>query len=205
LTPGDDEVARILAVLRNLGEPAEVVADRLPESIMRSGARRNLPMHILISILIALFGVPLGIGGAGVLVGVLAALASLFVAYLAITGSLFACSGIFLLVGLARAYMPGVWDRLVADGYIRFDGIAGVLMEHQSRSGQALYLFLFAFVFGAAGWWLLRAGKHLLRGMRFLRDLVFDGMRRGAQKMRRVMRRERTEPVRPAHAAPRAV
>ena len=28
-TPGDDDVARILAVLRNLGEPAEVVSDRL--------------------------------------------------------------------------------------------------------------------------------------------------------------------------------
>jgi hypothetical protein len=31
--------ARILAVLRNLGEPVDVVADRLPGSMVRSGGR----------------------------------------------------------------------------------------------------------------------------------------------------------------------
>ena len=36
-TPGDDAVARILAVMRNFGEPAEVVADRLPGAMVRSG------------------------------------------------------------------------------------------------------------------------------------------------------------------------
>ena len=37
-TPGDDDVTRILTVLRNFGEPAEVVSDRLPGAMVRSGA-----------------------------------------------------------------------------------------------------------------------------------------------------------------------
>jgi len=67
--PGEDDVARILAVLRNFGEPAEVVSDRLPGALVRSGTKRNLPLYVAGGILIALFGLPLGSAGAGVLVG----------------------------------------------------------------------------------------------------------------------------------------
>jgi hypothetical protein len=66
--PGEDDVARILAVLRNFGEPAEVVSDRLPGAMVRSGTKRNLPLYIMGGIFIALFGLPAGIGrfrGAG--------------------------------------------------------------------------------------------------------------------------------------------
>lgn len=45
-TPGEDDVAGILAVLRNLGEPAEVVSDRLPRTMARSGTKRNLPLYV---------------------------------------------------------------------------------------------------------------------------------------------------------------
>src|SRR5271167_172680 len=55
-TPGEDDVARILAVLRNLGEPAQVVSDRLPGAMLRSGAKRKIPLYIIGGILIALFG-----------------------------------------------------------------------------------------------------------------------------------------------------
>jgi len=64
-------VARILAVLRNLGEPAEVVAERLLGSFVRSGVKRLLPVRIAGGVLIALFGIPLGFGGAAVLTGLL--------------------------------------------------------------------------------------------------------------------------------------
>src|SRR5580765_5450370 len=58
-----DDVTRILGVLGKLGEPAEVVADRLPEVMMSSGTRRKFPLHIIAGVLIALFGIPLGFGG----------------------------------------------------------------------------------------------------------------------------------------------
>ena len=73
-TPGDDDIARILAVLRNLGEPAEVVYDRLPRTMARSGAKRNVPLYVIGGIFIALFGIPLGFGGLGVMIGILAKL-----------------------------------------------------------------------------------------------------------------------------------
>jgi len=57
-TPGEDDVARILAVLRNFGEPAEVVADRLPGAMVRSGTKHNLPLYVVGGILIALLAFP---------------------------------------------------------------------------------------------------------------------------------------------------
>jgi uncharacterized membrane protein len=61
--PGEDDVTRMLAVLRNFGEPIEVVQDRLPGAMLRSGTKRYLPLYIVGGILIALFGIPLGFGG----------------------------------------------------------------------------------------------------------------------------------------------
>ena len=76
-TLGENDVARILTVLRNLGEPAEVVADRLPGTLLRSGSRRNVPLYILGGLFLALFGIPIGAGGLGVIAGLLGALAGL--------------------------------------------------------------------------------------------------------------------------------
>jgi uncharacterized membrane protein len=76
-TPGEDDVVRILTVLLNLGEPAEVVSDRLPGAMVRSGTRRNLPLYVVGGILIGLFGIPLGFGGVAVLVGILVTLAGI--------------------------------------------------------------------------------------------------------------------------------
>src|SRR5215470_5060549 len=55
-------VAKILGVLRKLGEPAEVVSDRLPDSLVRSGAKHKMPLYVLGGIFIAIFGIPLGFG-----------------------------------------------------------------------------------------------------------------------------------------------
>ncbi len=97
--PGDDDVTKILAVLRNLGEPADVVAERLPGAMVRSGRRRRLPLYVIGGILIALFGLPLGFGGAGIVVGVLLAVAGVVVAYYAAAGSILLVGAIFSLVG----------------------------------------------------------------------------------------------------------
>ena len=87
--PGEDDVGRILAVLRNLGEPAEVVADRLPDAMVRSGATRNLPLYIMGGILIAMFGIPLGLWRRGSAGGFLPfALAGIVIAYYATAGSI---------------------------------------------------------------------------------------------------------------------
>jgi uncharacterized membrane protein len=42
-----EPVARILEVLRRLGEPADVVAEKLQESLLNSGKLKKIPLYVL--------------------------------------------------------------------------------------------------------------------------------------------------------------
>jgi hypothetical protein len=194
-TQGDDDVARILVVLRNFGEPSEVVSDRLPGAMVRSGSKRNLPLYVLGGILIGLFGIPLGFGGVGVLVGLLAALAGILVAYFAAAGSILLVGGIFTLLAFIRFALPDVWDKLVMLGVIQINGPVAEYFDRLTPPEQALLMILIATVFAAAGLGLLWLGKYMLRGMRFLLSLTFDWTRRFAQTVRRKFRRDQREGV----------
>lgn len=187
---GDDDVARILAVLRNLGEPAEVVADRLPKTMMRSGAKRNLPLYITAGIFIALFGIPMGFGGVGVLIGLLGAVAGILLAYFAAAGGILLVGAIFTVLAFVRFAFPEVWDRLVLLGVIQINGPVAEFVDRLSAPDQALLMILIATVFVATGLGLLRLGKYMLRGTRFLLGLTFDWTRRFAQTVRRKLRRD---------------
>jgi uncharacterized membrane protein len=188
--PGDDDVARILAVLRNLGEPADVVSDRLPVAMVRAGTKRNLPLYILSGILIALFGIPLGFGGVGVVVGLLGALAGLVAAYYAVAGSALLVGGVFALVGATRILFPALWDKFA---FIQFNGPPPEFLDHLSASDQGFLMLLFASLFLACGWGMLMLGKYLLRGLRFLVGMTFDRVRQFAQSVRRKLRQEKRE------------
>ncbi len=180
-----DDVERILTVLRNFGEPAEVVSDRLPSAMMRAGKRRNLPLYIAGGMLIALFGIPLGFSGMGVLIGLLGGLAGLVIAYYATAGSFLLVGAVFVLSGLARIYQPQFWDKLVMLGFIQMDGRLGEFLDQLSPSAQGVLLIIFASLFIAAGAGMLWLGRYLLRGVRFLFGLVFDWTRRLTQTVRR--------------------
>jgi uncharacterized membrane protein len=193
-TAGEDDVARMLAVLRNFGEPAEVVSDRLPKAMVRSGTRWNLPLYVLAGVTIALFGIPLGFGGVGVLVGLLIALVGVVFAYYMVTASFLLVGAMFLSLGLIRIILPEAWEKLVMLGFIRFNGPVE-LVNHLSPTGQAFIMIVVASVFIAGGLGLLRLGKYLLRGLRFLMSLIFDGARRFAQTVRRKLRRDKGEPL----------
>jgi uncharacterized membrane protein len=185
-TQGDEDVARMLAVLRNLGEPADVVADRLPNAMVRSGATRNLPLYVAGGILIALFGIPLGFGGMGALVGILAALAAMVMAYYAVAGSVFVAGAAVMLAGVVRLVLPHLWDKLVFNGYIQMN--SGDLLDQLPSSLAGILMILIASALVACGWGMLRVGKPMLRGLRFLIVLVFDRTRRLAQHIRRKLR-----------------
>jgi len=186
-TPGPDDAQRILTVLRNLGEPAEVVADRLPGTMMRSGAARNLPLYIVGGILIAIFGIPLGFGGLGVLIGIFAAITGIVIAYYAFTGAILLVGSVFMLLGAIRIAVPEFWDKLMAGGLIHLDG---EFLDHLSASDQGLLFILVAAVFLASGIGLLRLGKRLLKGVRFLFSLILDWARRTAQVLRRKLAKD---------------
>ena len=188
LTPGEDDVSRILAVLRNLGEPAEVVSDRLPGAMVRSGAKRNQFLYVAGGILIALFGIPLGFSGVAVLMGLLAALASIVAAYYAVAGSVLLGGAMFMLMGMTQIVLPQLWDKLMALGFIRLNGPPAEFLDQFSPADQGLIMVVFAGLLAVSGLGMLRLGKRLLRGLRFLSGLVFDWMRQCAQSVRRRLR-----------------
>jgi uncharacterized membrane protein len=203
-TPGEDEVSRFLAVLRNLGEPAEVVFDRLPGAMVRSGAKRNQLLYVAGGILIALFGIPLGFGGVAVLMGLLAALAGIVAVYYAIAGTILLGGALFMLMGMTQIVLPQVWDKLLTLGFIRLDGPPVQFLDQFSAPDQGLIMVLFAGLLAVSGLGMLRLGRRLLRGLRFLFVLAFDWIRQLAQRVRRrkipVLRFVNASSKRPASA-----
>lgn len=186
--PGEDDIARAFAVLRKLGEPAEVVSDRLPGAMVGSGTKRNLPVYVIGGILIALFGAPLGFSAVAVLAGVLAALTGFVAAYYAAAGMMFLVSLVAMLLGLTRIYEPATWDRLIAAGFIQLNGPPARFFEVLSPGTQGFVFIVFAAAFAAAGLGMLWLGRYLFLGLRFLYGWTFDGVRKTAQTVRCMVR-----------------
>jgi uncharacterized membrane protein len=191
--PEEDEVARILAVLRSFGEPAEVVADRLPGTMARSGARRNAPLYILGGFLLAMFAIPLGFGAFGALTGILAGLAGIVVAFYATAGSIVLVGALFAMLGLTRMLLPQFFDRLIMLDYVRISAPTAEFLDHFSRPEQNLLIILFGCVWLAGGFGMLWLGRYLFRGLRFLFLLIFDWMRRFTQGFRARLRQEKSD------------
>jgi uncharacterized membrane protein len=181
---GSDDVTRILGVLGKLGEPADVVADRLSEAMMKSGTRRKFPLHIVAGVLIALFGIPLGFGGVAVLAGVLVALTGIVLSFYATMAVVFLTGTLLLVLGLTRIYEPALWDRLLAYGVIQMDGPVAALFDQLTPLGQGVLMIVLAGVFVVCGLAMLWLGKYLTRGLRFLIVLVFDWIRKLAARVR---------------------
>jgi uncharacterized membrane protein len=169
-----DEVDRILAVLKRLGEPADVVAERLPDAIVTAGKTRKLPLYILAGILIGFFGLPLGFGGVAVLVGVLAAITAAMIAFFASAAALVLIGLFGVGLGLLRLFRPEFWDQLVERGFIHVGEPVAQFLDLLSPAGQGLALVLFFLVVAACGLGLLWLGKYMLQGLKFLFNLVLE-------------------------------
>jgi hypothetical protein len=100
---------------------------------------------------VALFGIPIGAGGVGVLVGLLGAVAGLLVAYFAVTGGLLLVGALFMLVGLIRFAMPHLWDNLVSAGFIQMNGPPAEFLDRFSPVDQGIIMIVLAGIFGVAG------------------------------------------------------
>jgi uncharacterized membrane protein len=169
-----DEVDRILAVLRRLGEPADVVAERLPDAIVSAGRARRLPLYILAGILIGFFGLPLGFGGVAVLVGVLAAITAAMIAFFASAAGLVLIGLFGMGLGLLRLFRPEFWDQLVQRGVIHVGEPIAPFMEILSPAGQGVALILFFLAVSACGLGLFWLGKYMLQGLKFLFNLILE-------------------------------
>ena len=186
---GDDPVSKILTVLSNLGEPIEVVAARFPKAMIHSGLKHKWPLYLLGGVLIALFGLPLGFGGAGVLIGIFCALAGIVVAFYATAGSFLFTGSLLSILGFVRMAEPAFWNRLVALGYIQMDfhwlnWRLGDLWEAMTPEGQGFLILFIAAAFLAAGLGMLWVGRRSLHGLRFLSSLGVDFVRRITLRMK---------------------
>ncbi|HNX96590.1 MAG TPA: hypothetical protein PKK12_02825 [Candidatus Aminicenantes bacterium] len=173
--PGGDEIDRILAVLKRLGEPDEVIASHLPSAMTRLGTKRKLPLYILGGVLIALFAAPLGIGALGLLVGLLAALVGLLIGYFAAAVSLVMAGFAGALACFLSLVTPSFIQRLneqfgvqvISWGPFAGDPVLGAVLG-----------LIACLVLTALGLLMLYSGKFLWRGLRFVVQLLAERARR---------------------------
>jgi uncharacterized membrane protein len=161
--PTPDEVGRILKVLDKLGEPAEVISARMPEAMVTLGKKKKLPFLILAGVLIALFGVPLGLSGVGVVFGLIIGAIGVILAFYISAFSLILAGWLTAVALAIRAFKPNFLEPymniypLVADPTLNIViYIAGALL------------------IAALGFGMLWLGSRMMRGMRFVFRLVFD-------------------------------
>ena len=135
-----DEIDRALRALKRLGEPAEVVSSRVGASVTQLGRQKKSLSYILGGLLIVFFAAPLGMGGLGLLVGLLAFLAGTLVVYFA-TAVVFVISGfVCALVGLVALVSPDIFleiNRWAGEAVFQFGPF-----QNQPQAGGPAYLDL---------------------------------------------------------------
>jgi uncharacterized membrane protein len=173
---GGDEMDRLLRVLRRLGEPSDVISERMSPAMVKMGKKKSLPFYIMSGVLIALLGLPLGAGLFGVLIGVLATILGILVAYYATALSLLV-SGV---VGIIASVLL-LMDPAIIEGINHaFGGREGVHLIYLGTplnlppETEALICLSICIILAGVGVLMLWGGRYLLRGIRFLFRLSWD-------------------------------
>jgi uncharacterized membrane protein len=161
--PTADEVARILKVLDKLGEPAAVISARMPEAMVALGKKKKLPFLILAGILIAFFGVPLGVGGLSAAVGLIIGVLALVVSFYVVAFSLILAGWLSAVIMIVRIFSPGFLDPWINIYPLVSDPTFNTI----------IYIFG-ALLIAALGFGLLWLGSRLMRGVRFVFRLLFN-------------------------------
>lgn len=155
--PTPDEVARILRVLDKLGEPAAVIAARMPEAMVTLGKKRKLPFLILAGLLIAFFGVPIGLGGLSAAVGILLGVLALVLAFYIVAFSLILTGWLSAVIMIVRIFSPAFLDPWI--------NIYPLVPDPTFNT--AIYI-VGALLIAALGFGLLWLGSRMMRGIRFV-------------------------------------
>lgn len=166
---GDDEIGRILKVLRKLGEPAVVVADRISPAMARLGRKTKSPLYYLAAVLLALFGLPLGLGALAVLCGLLAALITLLIAYFAMAVSLVVTAVAGIIISLVGIFAPDFifgLNESFGQTIISFGPF-----DQNPVLGGTLGLIL-CLLLAALGLLMLWAGRYIWRGFCYVVRLI---------------------------------
>jgi len=155
--PTPDEVNRILKVLDKLGEPSDVISARMPEAMVTLGKKRKLPFLILAGVLIAFFGVPLGLGGLGLAVSLILGILAVVLTFYVAAFSLILTGWLSAVVMIVRLFSPGFLDPWL-DIYP---------LVSDPTFNTVIYI-VGALLIAALGFGMLWLGSRLMRGVRFV-------------------------------------
>ncbi len=193
---GDDAVARILAVLRRLGEPADVIQDRMAGAVSDLGRKRRLPLYILGGVFMVLIGFPLGFGGLAVAIWLLAAVLGFLVAYFATGICMVVTGSLGIVLGLVQMYHP----ELITQINQAFNQEV-ISLGPLSPQWAGVVILAGSIILTALGLGWLWLGKRMARGLRFLGCLLWDRGQRLWQRHRPRFQAASTDPVEPEAAA----
>jgi uncharacterized membrane protein len=169
--PTPDEVARILKVLDKLGEPAAVISARMPEAMVMLGKKRKLPFMILAGLLIAFFGVPLGLGGLGVAIGLIISVLALVLSFYIVAFSLILTGWLSAMIMIVRIFSPTFLDPWI-DIYP---------LVSDPTFNTVIYI-VGALLIAALGFGLLWLGSRMMRGVRFVFRFLFNKIKNWRRK-----------------------
>jgi len=174
---GGAEMERLLRILRRLGEPADVISERMSPAMVKLGKKKGLPFYILSGVLIVLFGLPLGAGVFGILIGVLAAIVGLLLAYFATAISLVVSGALGIIASFIVIIDPAIIERI----NLAFGGAENM---HLIPSGiffspetEAFVCLILCIILAGLGALMLRGGRYLLRGIGYLFKISWEKVR----------------------------
>ena len=169
--PTPDEVARILKVLDKLGEPAAVISARMPEAMVTLGKKRKLPFLILAGLLIAFFGVPLGLSGLSAAVGIIIGILAVVLAFYIVAFSLILTGWLGAVVLIIRLVVPGFLDPWM-----------DIYPLVPDPTFNLIIYILGALLISALGFGMLWLGSRMMRGIRFVFRLLFNKIKNWRKK-----------------------
>jgi uncharacterized membrane protein len=169
--PTPDEVARILKVLDKLGDPANVISTRMPEAMVTLGKKKKLPFLILAGLLIAFFGVPLGMGGLGLAIGLIIGVLALILSFYIVAFSLILAGWLSAVVLIVRIFSPGFLDPWV--------NIYPLVSDPTFNT--VIYIVGVLFI-AAIGFGMLWLGSRMMRGVKFVFRFLVGKIRNWRKK-----------------------
>jgi uncharacterized membrane protein len=140
---------------------------------MSSSLPKKRPLYILAGVFIALFGLPLGLGGVAVLFGFVITLLALIFSYYVTAFSLVLAGWIGAIISVIKIINPYFldsyieWTSLVSDPTLN-----GIISLFVSLIMAAMGILLFWF------------GRYIMRGFKFLVSLPFEKVKEIKRKRR---------------------
>jgi len=166
----ENDVDKILQALKKFGEPSEVFQNHGAKTMYKIGKEKNIPLYILIGALIAIFGLPLGFGGLGLILGLLGIVVGIFAAYFA-TALGFALGGLGgILASTIHIVDPTFFTRITGEPI----GLSTGFISFPNNTAEGIFGIFVSLILLALGSFMLFAGKYIFRGIRSVTSLSIN-------------------------------